>query len=71
MEKQPFFRAATAGLGKYHTGGYGRIGVCRVKPIFHCNAKPFALGTFASPNTKDSTFASPYAKIPTCWYISH
>ena len=30
MEKQPFFRAATAGLGKYHTGGYGRIGVYRV-----------------------------------------
>ena len=23
--------AATAGLGKYHTGGYGRIGVYRVK----------------------------------------
>ena len=32
MEKRPFFRAATAGLGKYHTGGYGRIGVYRVKP---------------------------------------
>ena len=31
IEKQPFFRAATAGLGKYHTGGYGRIGVYRVK----------------------------------------
>ena len=32
MEKRPFFRAAhTAGLGKYHTGGYGRIGVYRVK----------------------------------------
>ena len=31
MEKQPFFRAATAGLGKYRTGGYGRIGVYRVK----------------------------------------
>ena len=42
-----FFRAAMAGLGKYHTGGYGRIGVYRVllkdvereplKPIFHWN----------------------------------
>ena len=32
MEKQQFFRAATAGLGKFHTGGYGRIGVYRVKP---------------------------------------
>ena len=31
MEKRPFFRAATAGLGKYHTGGYGRIGVYRDK----------------------------------------
>ena len=29
MEKRPFFRAAMAGLGKYHTGGYGRIGVYR------------------------------------------
>ena len=33
MEKQPFFRAAMAGLGKYHTGGYGRIGVYRVKAL--------------------------------------
>ena len=30
-EKQPFFRADMAGLGKYCTGGYGRIGVYRVK----------------------------------------
>ena len=30
MEKRPFFRAAMAGLGKYRTGGYGRIGVYRV-----------------------------------------
>ena len=29
MEKRPFYRAATAGLGKYGTGGYGRIGVYR------------------------------------------
>ena len=33
MEKRPFFRAATAGLGIYHTGGYGRIGVYRVKQL--------------------------------------
>ena len=33
-----------------------------LKPIFHCDAKPFALGTFASPNAKDSTFALPHAK---------
>ena len=25
--KRPFFRAATAELGKYRTGGYGQIGV--------------------------------------------
>ena len=31
LEKRPFFRADLAGLGKYHTGGYGRIGVYRVK----------------------------------------
>ena len=30
MEKPPFFPAATAGLGTYHTGGYGQIGVYRV-----------------------------------------
>ena len=32
------------------------------KPLFHCDAKPFALGTFASPNAKDSTFALPNTK---------
>ena len=30
FENQPFFRAAMAGLGKYSTGGYGRIGSYRV-----------------------------------------
>ena len=74
LEKRPFFRADTAGLGKYCTGGYVRIGVYRVKaftclskvtssnikkalvkvtfpsplpylkPIFHCDTKPLALG---------------------------
>ena len=29
-KKQPFFRADMAGLGKYSTVGYGRIGVYRV-----------------------------------------
>ena len=33
-----------------------------LKRIFHCNAKLLALGTFASPNAKDSTFASRDAK---------
>ena len=30
-KKRQIFRADMAGLGKYHTGGYGRIGVYRVK----------------------------------------
>ena len=30
-KKRPFFRADMAGLGKYSMGGYGRIGVYRVK----------------------------------------
>ena len=34
----------------------------RLKPIFHQNAKLLALGTFASANAKDSTFALPNAK---------
>ena len=34
----------------------------RVKPIFHQIAKLLALGTFASANAKDSTFALPNAK---------
>ena len=31
LEKWSFFRADMAGLGKCHTGGYGRIGVYRAK----------------------------------------
>ena len=34
----------------------------KLKPIFHQNAKLLALGTFASANAKDSTFALPNAK---------
>ena len=33
-----------------------------LKPIFHQNAKLLALGTFASPNAKYTTFALPDAK---------
>ena len=38
--------------------------VCNIslKPIFHQNAKSFTLGTFASPNAKDSSFALPKAR---------
>ena len=32
-KKRPFFRADMVGLGKYHTGGYGRIGVYRVPVV--------------------------------------
>ena len=34
-EKRPFFRADMAGLGKYHTAGYGRIGVYRVNVLVY------------------------------------
>ena len=34
----------------------------RVKPIFHCDSKPFTLGTFTSPIEKDSTFVLPNAR---------
>ena len=38
LEKQLFFRADMAGLGKYSMGGYDRIGVYRVKEAIesHC-----------------------------------
>ena len=36
LEKRPFFRADLAGLGKYHTRGFGRIGVYRVN-AFLCD----------------------------------
>ena len=32
-EKRPFFRADMAGLGRYHTSRYGRIGVYRVNNL--------------------------------------
>ena len=46
--KTAVFRADMAGLGKYSMGGYGRIGVYRVRsdqglqiqPIFHQNMMP-------------------------------
>ena len=36
--------------------------ILSIKPIFHCDAKPFASVTFALQNAKDSTFAFPNAK---------
>ena len=42
---------------------YGILGAIEtLKPIFHCDAKSFALGTFASPNATDSSFALPNAR---------
>ena len=37
LEKRPFFQADMAGLGKYSTGGYGRIGVYRVNNYYLTN----------------------------------
>ena len=36
-----------------------------LKPIFHCDAKPFALGTFALPNAKDTNMLVPFALVNT------
>ena len=33
----------------------------KVKPIFYCNAKPLALGTFASTNAKDTNMLVSFA----------
>ena len=41
FEKRPFFRADMAGLGKYCTGGYGRIGVYRDTIIKMRNSNHF------------------------------
>ena len=37
-----------------------------VKPIFHCDAKLFALGTGVGLDPQRHIFALP---IPTCWYL--
>ena len=57
------------GAKTYQIAMHLEIALAHLKPIFQCDAKPFALGTFASPNAKDSTFASPNAKISRCWYL--
>ena len=40
--------------------------LCTVKPIFRCDAKPFALGTGIGLDPQRHTFALP---IPTCLYL--
>ena len=37
-----------------------------IKPIFHCNAKPFALGPHIGLDPQLHNFA---LGIPTCWYL--
>ena len=39
---------------------------CRLKPIFHCDAKPFALGPRFGLDPQRHNFA---LGIPTCWYL--
>ena len=61
-------------ISKYYlfsfTNMYWLVGQKSIlKPIFHCSAKLLALGTFASGNAKNITFALADAKIPTCWYL--
>ena len=38
----------------------------RLKPIFHCDAKPLALGPDVGLDPQHHIFALP---IPTCWYL--
>ena len=40
MEKQTFFWAAMAEMGKYHTSGYGWIGVYSVNLNYICSKYP-------------------------------
>ena len=57
-EKRPFFQADMAGLGKYHTGGNGRIGVYRVNCLGTEGQKRFS-------NLPDATYphgATEYVK---------
>ena len=56
LEKQPFFRADMAGLGKYHTGGYGRIGVYRVKVNYCKKSLTLLFGAEFSQNTLNIPF---------------
>ena len=47
LEKRPFFRADMAELGKYHTGGYGRIGVYRVNTLLTTLGCHFIMTSFS------------------------
>ena len=45
FEKQPFFQADIAGLGKYHMGGCGRIGVYKVNKVSPLSVLTAAVGS--------------------------
>ena len=64
-KKQLFFLAAMAGLGKYCMGGYGRIGIYRVKKT-HDNISfsypgrhVTTMGTVEEEETKDGVRLTP------------
>ena len=60
--KFSIIRFSTGVDNNHMQGTMSQIPYLGHKPIFHQNAKLLALGTFASPNAKDSTFALPNAK---------
>ena len=67
-------RVATPNRGKSRKGTFikevSRFKIIRPnaneKPIFHCDAKPFALGTGVGLDTQHHNFALP---IATCWCL--
>ena len=65
LEKRPFFRADMAGLGKYCTGGYGRIGVYRVKAVSHSKIKQLKI------RKMKCTYRQGFSQLSgdTCMYI--
>ena len=67
MEKRPFFRAAMAGSRKYHTGGYGRIGVYRVNAtIPKWSSQAFITGAVTSVSASTASMSLDTS----CWYRS-
>ena len=52
---------------KYYSYSFGWSGlVMTVKPIFHCDAQPFALGPRVRSDPQHHNFK---LVIPTCWYL--
>ena len=44
----------------------GVVSLVKLKPIFHCDAKPFVLGPRVGLDPQRHNFA---LGIPTCWYL--